>query len=200
MSTMQENTATATTLGQRTAALRQDVGQLEVETAMGENVPADVLSDARAERDFLEVLSFCREDRLGQLETEWMAAHYPTVSGPLERGQSGRAWIAGQRVAPVVNVPTRTDRALAARIAGNAVALERIADRILALEPPKKKRAPKVTTAPKNVSRGLKVKPEAEYVPALPVADAADMAAFHEGGWDEVDAMIALEQGTARQR
>ena len=133
MHTMQENTATATTLGQRTAALRENVGQLEIETAMGENVPADVLSDVRAEHDFLEVLSLCREDRLVASETAWIAERYPEVSGPLESGQSGRAWIAGQRVTPVVNVPTRTDRALAQRIAANAVALERIADRILAL-------------------------------------------------------------------
>lgn len=118
-----------TTLGQRTAALRQDVGQLET----AENVAADVLSDVRAEQDYLSILSLCREDRLVESEAEWITARYPTVSGPLERGQGGRAWMPGQRVAPVVNVPTRTDRALADRIAANAVALERIADRILAL-------------------------------------------------------------------
>ncbi len=124
------------TLGQRTAALRENVGQLEnVEPLPGVNnvTCPETLADLRAERDFLEVLSLCREDRLVASETEWIAERYPEVSGPLEAGQSGRAWIAGQRVAPVVNVPTRTDRALAARIAANAVALERVADRILAL-------------------------------------------------------------------
>lgn len=129
MHTMQENTTTATTLGQRTRWLREEVGQIE----NGQERTAEEMADLRAERDFLEVLSLCREDRLVASETAWIAERYPEVSGPLESGQSGRAWMPGQRVAPVVNVPTRTDRALAQRIAANAVALERIADRMLAL-------------------------------------------------------------------
>ena len=196
-------TTTATTLGQRTAALREQVAGIEEYRAEGglalSAEAAAILADFRAEQDYLSILSLVREDRLGQLEAEWTAERYPTVAGPLEAGQSGRAWIAGQRVAPAVNLPSRTDRQLAAAIAGNAVALERIADRILALEPPKVRKVPKVTTAA-NVSRGLKAERQAEQVPPLEKADAADMAAFHAGGWDEVDAMIALEQGTARRR
>jgi hypothetical protein len=193
MHTMQNTMQSAsTTLGQRTRWLREEVGQIE----NGQERTPEEMADLRAEQDYLSILSLVREDKLGTLEAEWTAAHYPTISGPLESGQSGRAWMPGQRVAPVVNVPTRTDRALAARIADNAVALERVADRILALAGDDA--APSMMEMARehvagSVSRGLKAKAgaEPEHVAPIVVTD-RDRAEFGpDADWSEIDAAIA---------